>query len=147
MGIYIFIVIIKKVILNKLMFNGCKYNSEKCLFKSIKLLQKKIFNKNFEILLKMSLIYNSPFVYFKKFKRRKKVFIEIPFLLKNSLRISYGVKFIMFFVRTNCYFTLYKKFYIDLLHSSKLKGCSFNNIIDFYKKSFINKKLSNYRWF
>ena len=140
--------LIKNLLLNHLMKNGSKNLSEKLLIKIVKLIQKNLYYKNFEGLIKLSLINSSPHIFLKKLKRRKKVSLEVPFLLKNSIRISYGIKFILkeFLSHKNS-LLLTNKIYRAFLESSSFKGFCIKNIDELHKKAFINKKFSNYRWF
>mgnify|MGYP006238461537 CR=1 FL=1 len=126
------------------MKNGKKATSEKLLLKLIKLIQKKLFVKKFESIFKLSVINSSPHVFLKKLKRRKKVPLEVPFLLKKSLKISYGIKLIT----QACVKANFQRICFDqILESSKFQGSTIKIINELYKKSFVNKKLANYRWF
>lgn len=138
---------LKLNILTKIMLNGNKQISEKLLLKTLKQIQKIHYKKKFEDVIKFGLINSSPVVYLKIIKRKRKQTIEFPFLLKNKLRLSYGIKFIL----KSCKFTKFNNFYkqlnLELIDSSKSIGLNKENKIQLHKQSFLKKKFSNYRWF
>ena len=139
---------IKNNLLVHFMKNGKKNTSEKLLIKLLKLIQKKTFVKNFELILKLSLINSSPHVFLKKLKRRKKISLEVPFLLKTSMKISYGIKIITQRRAKKFSSSTFKNSCFEqILESSKFQGSLIKSTNELYKKSFVNKKLSNYRWF
>ena len=82
-------------IFNRIMFNGNKQTSEKLFLKSLKQIQKINSKKKFEDIIKLGLINSSPVVYLKIIKRKRKRTVEFPFLLKNQIRLSYGIKLIL----------------------------------------------------
>jgi len=63
---------LKQNIFNHIMVNGSKETSEKTFFKSLKSIQKDLLKKNFEEILKVSLINSSPTVYMKRIQRKRK---------------------------------------------------------------------------
>ena len=138
----------KHIFLNHLMKRGGKNTSEKLFIKASKMLQKNVRSKKFEDIIKVSLINSSPHVFLKKLKRRKKTSIEVPFLLNNRIKISYGIKFILreCSLRRDSYSTS-KKIFLEFLDSSNSKGSCAKVTNELYKKSFVNKKFSSYRWF
>ena len=86
---------LKKKIVNLLMVNGNKKTSENLLVKIKKKIQKNFYKKNCKDLVKIGLINSSPILFFKSIKRKRKKTIKFPFLLNSSLRIFYGLKFIL----------------------------------------------------
>jgi len=73
---------------NYLTKNGNKQTSEKLLLNSFKIIQKVQKTKNFKEILKLALVNSSPVIYIKKIKRRKKLALEFPFILKDTLKKS-----------------------------------------------------------
>lgn len=138
---------LKDNLLSYMMANGNKQTSEKLTLKSLKNIQKTNNKKKSFDIIKIGIINNSPVIYMKNIKRKRKHTIEVPFLLKNSLRIAYGIKFILKsdFQTTSLYF--YKKLNKKIVDSSKLSNKSVENINRLYKKAVLKKKFANYRWF
>lgn len=139
---------IKVIILNNLMKNGIKNTSEKLLIKSIKLLQKKSVKKNFEDILKLSIVNSSPHVFVKSVRRKKREPLKVPFLFNNSKKISYAAKFIV----KECFLykstdTFQDKLCSEISKSANFKGQSIKKTEELLKSAFVNKKFSNYRWF
>lgn len=134
-------------IFNRIMFNGNKQTSEKLFLKSLKQIQKINSKKKFEDIIKLGLINSSPVVYLKIIKRKRKQTIEFPFLLKNQIRLSYGIKLIL----KNCQLKNFKNFYkqlnLELTESSKGFGINKEKKIQLHKQAFLKKKFANYRWF
>lgn len=129
------------------MVNGNKRTSEKVFFKSLKLIQKTQLKKNFEAVLKMSLVNSSPLIYVKQIKRKRKRTIEFPFLLNSKLKLSYGIKFLVSNSKKNKAESFYKSFNTELLNSSKKISLSFKQKTDLHKDGFAKRKFANYRWF
>jgi len=130
------------------MKNGIKNTSEKLLLKTSKLLQKELLKKKFEEIIKLAIINNSPHVYVKSVKRRKREPLTVPFLFNNSKKISYAVKFIV----KECSLhkstsTFQDKISSELFKSANFEGQSTKKTEELLKSAFINKKFSNYRWF
>jgi len=139
---------IKTILLSNLMKNGIKNTSEKLLLKTFKLLQKGSFKKNFEDIIKLAIINNSPHVYVKSVKRRKREPLTVPFLFNNSKKISYAVKFIVKECSLNkSTNTFQDKISSELFKSANFEGQSTKKTEELLKSAFINKKFSNYRWF
>ena len=138
---------LKDNLLSYMMANGNKQTSEKLTLKSLKNIQKTNNKKKSFDIIKTGIINNSPVIYMKNIKRKRKHTIEVPFLLKNSLRIAYGIKFILKsdFQTTSLYF--YKKLNKKIVDSSKLSNKSVENTNRLYKKAVLKKKFANYRWF
>lgn len=129
------------------MINGNKTTSERILLKSLKLIQKTQLNKNFEKIILLSLINNSPTVNIKNIKRKRKRTIEFPFLLKPQLRISYGIKFLLQHSKNCTEKSLYSNLKLELINSAKKTSLSFKQKKDLYKNVFLKKKFTTYRWF
>lgn len=138
---------LKQNIFNHIMVNGSKETSEKTFFKSLKSIQKELLKKNFEEILKVSLINSSPTVYMKRIQRKRKRTTEFPFLLKSKARISYGIKLLVHSARKNLQNSFYKILKIELINSSKKKSSSFKRKTDIHKEVFLKKKFANFRWF
>ena len=129
------------------MLNGKKITSEKILLKSLKKIQKSNKKKNFKDIIRIGLINNSPIVYIKSIKRKRKQTIEFPFLLKNSLRISYGIKFIIKNSKQKSSMPFYFNLHNNLNNSSKFIGLGVEKANNLHKSAVLKKKFSNYRWF
>ena len=84
--------ILKQAVLNNIMTNGNKQTSEKIFVKAVKVIQKNKRKKNFETILKTSLINSAPLIYIKQVKRKRKRATEFPFLLNSSGKISLSFK-------------------------------------------------------
>ena len=138
---------IKNSFLNLIMFNGNKKTSEKLVIKSLKKLQKKFNQKNFNDLIKIGLINSSPIFLVKNIKRKRKQTVEFPFLLNYKLRLFYGIKFIL----RNCLNKQNQKFYNkleqELVNSCNNLGQSVKIKKDLHKEAVVKKKFANYRWF
>jgi len=134
-------------IFNHIMVNGSKATSEKLFFKTLKSIQKDLLKKNFEEILKVSLINSSPTAYMKRIQRKRKRTTEFPFLLKPKTRISYGIKLLVDSSRKNLQSSFYKILKAELINSSKKKSSSFNRKTDIHKEVFLKKKFANFRWF
>ena len=139
---------IKKLLINYFLLNGKKHVSEKLLIKITKLIQKNILKKSFETIIKIALINSSPHIYLKTLKKKKKMSLEVPFLIKKELKLYYGVKYILQVrdVKRVPYQSCVK-LYLELVSISKLEGSNTKKTDEIYKKSFLNKKFTNYRWF
>lgn len=138
---------LKLNIFNKIMLNGNKQTSEKLFFKSLKHIQKIHYKKKFEDVIKFGLINSSPVVYLKIIKRKRKQTIEFPFLLKDRLRLSYGIKLILKSCRLAKFKNFYKQLNLELIDSSKGLGLNKENKVKLHQQAFLKKKFSNYRWF
>jgi small subunit ribosomal protein S7 len=129
------------------MVNGSKETSEKIFFKTLKSVQKDLRKKNFEEILKVSLINSSPTAYMKRTQRKRKRTTEFPFLLKSKTRISYGIKFLIQSSRKSLQNSFYKTLKTELINSSNKKSLSFKRKTDIHKEVFLKKKFANFRWF
>ena len=89
---------LKQNISNRIMVNGNKRTSEKVLFKTLKSIQKSQAKKNFETILKTSLINSSPLLYVKQIKRKRKRTVEFPFLLNSKLKMSYAISLLVVYM-------------------------------------------------
>ena len=63
---------LKQNIFNRIMVNGNKRISEKIFVKTLKTIQKTESKKDFESILKFSLINSAPLIYVKNIKRKRK---------------------------------------------------------------------------
>lgn len=138
---------IKKVFLNLLMLNGNKKTSEKIVIKSLKKLQKIHNKKNFNDILKMGLINSSPVFLLKNIKRKRKRTVEFPFLLTPSLRIFYGLKFIIKSCSAKKKDMFFEKIKTEITNSSQNLGQSVKNKKELHNEAVVKKKFANYRWF
>ena len=139
--------ILKHNLFNHIMVNGNKTTSEKILLKSLKLIQKNQLKKNFEKIVLLSLINNSPTVNIKNIRRKRKRTLEFPFLLKPHLRISYGIKFLLKHSKNYTEKSSYSNLEFELVNSAKKVSSSFKHKKDLYKNAFLKKKFTTYRWF
>ena len=139
--------ILKQNISNHLMMNGNKRTSEKVLLKTLKSLQKSQSKKNFESLVKTSLINSSPLLYVKQIKRKRKRTFEFPFLLSLRLKISYAAKFLILNSRKKKVKSFYKNFHTELINSSRKESLSVKQKTDLHEDGFKIRKFARYRWF
>jgi len=138
---------LKQSIANLIMINGNKRTSEKVFFKTLKSIQKNQLKKNFEAILKTSLVNSSPLLYVKQIKRKRKRTVEFPFLLNSKLKMSYGIKFLVMNSKKNRAESFYKSFNTELINSSKKTSLSFKQKLELHKEGFAKRKFANYRWF
>lgn len=138
---------LKQSIANLIMINGNKRTSEKVFFKTLKSIQKNQLKKNFEAILKTSLVNSSPLLYVKQIKRKRKRTVEFPFLLNSKLKMSYGIKFLVMNSKKNRVESFYKSFNTELINSSKKTSLSFKQKLELHKEGFAKRKFANYRWF
>ena len=110
---------LKQNLFNHIMINGNKNKSEKILLKSLKIIQKSQLKKNFEKIVHLSLINNSPLLYMKNIRRKRKRTIEFPFLLKPHLRVSYGIKFLVHHSRKQTDKLFYPTLKMEFVNSSR----------------------------
>ena len=106
------------------MVNGNKRISEKIFFKTLKTIQKTESKKDFESILKFSLINSAPLIYVKNIKRRRKRTIEFPFLLNSKLKVSYAIKFLVSNSLKKKTGPFFKSLNSELINSSKKTGMS-----------------------
>lgn len=138
---------LKKKILNLLMINGNKKTSEKLLIKVIKIIQKKNYNKSCKDLIKIGLVNSAPILFLKTVRRKRKKTVKFPFLLSSSLRVFYGLKFILRSCLSKKKTTSYITIGTELVNSATNTSFSSKNKKDLHKEGFLNKKFANYRWF
>merc|ERR1712165_619711 len=124
------------------MVNGNKNTSEKILLKSLKLIQKSQLKKNFEKIISLSLIHNSPIIYIKNVRRKRKRTITFPFLLKPQLRIFYGIKFLLKYSREHNENSFYPSLKSELINSSKKTSLSFKYKYNLHNETFLKKKFA-----
>ena len=138
---------IQNKLTNYIMQDGKKQTSEKLLLKSYKLIQKFQKKKKFKDIFKLALVNSSPFFYIKQIQRKKKKALEFPFLLKNSLKLHYGIKTIISSSNIKSSFSFYKKCSLEIINSSKLISDGVKKKKETYKTAFFTKRYANYRWF
>jgi ribosomal protein S7 len=135
---------IKARFLNYMITNGQKYTSEKLLLDSLKIIQKKR-KKNSKSIIKLSLKSVNILLSTIQIKRRKLI-TSVPFFLTKSKRLSNSIKLIVKDSRLPK-----KNLPLGLQHNilklSANKGDIKSKSIDIHMSAFINKNLSNYRWF
>tara|TARA_B110000908_G_C10191890_1_gene420890 strand:- start:77 stop:514 length:438 start_codon:yes stop_codon:yes gene_type:complete len=139
--------ILKQAVLNNIMTNGNKQTSEKIFVKTVKVIQKNKRKKNFETILKTSLINSAPLIYIKQVKRKRKRATEFPFLLNSKLKMFYAMKFLISNSKKTATGKFYKSFSKELLNSSGKISLSFKRKIDLHEDGFAKRKFANYRWF
>ena len=139
--------ILKHNLFNRIMVSGNKKTSEKILLKSLKLMQKTQLKKSFEKIIRLSLINNSPIVYMKHIRRKRKRTLEFPFLLKPLLRISYGIKFLLQYSKNYAQKLFYLNLKAELINSAKKISSSFKHKVKLTNEVFSKKKFAEYRWF
>jgi len=137
---------IKTKLLNHLILKGQKQTSEKESLKCFKLIQKNLSKKNFKEILKLSVVNASPFFQLKKIKNKKNL-LEIPYLLKNKLKVFYGMKNILKNATSQRENEFYKKLTLKLIKSSILKGSTIKQKKIIHEQAFLKKKYARYRWF
>jgi ribosomal protein S7 len=129
------------------MIKGNKSTSEKMLARAIKLLQKTEKNKNFELIIKTSIINSAPILYVKKIQRKRKRTTEFPFLLNSKLKLSYAIKFLTLNSKKRKIEPFYRNFNQEIINSSKKISLTFKQKIEIHKDGFAKRKFANYRWF
>lgn len=129
------------------MIKGNKATAEKVLIRTVKLLQKTEKNKNFELILKTSILNSSPILYVKKIQRKRRRTIEFPFLLNSKLKLSYAIKFLILNSKKRKVEPFYRNFNQEILNSSKKLSLTFKQKIEIHKDGFAKRKFANYRWF
>ena len=138
---------LKKKFLNLLMINGNKKTSEKLLIKVIKRIQKSFYKKSCKDLIKIGLINSAPILFLKTVKRKRKKTVKFPFLLSSSLRVFYGLKFILKSCLSKKNQSSYLTIGTELVNSTTNTSFSSKKKKDLHKEGFLNKKFANYRWF
>lgn len=138
---------LKQNIFNRIMVNGKKRLSEKIFVKTVKAIQRTESKKNFELVLKNSLVNSAPLVYVKHIKRKRKRTIEFPFLLSPKLKISYAIKFLISNSKKKKAVPFFKTFNAELVNSARKAGAAYKQKIEVHKDGFSKRKFSNFRWF
>ena len=103
--------------------------------------------KNFETILKTSLINSAPLIYIKQVKRKRKRATEFPFLLNSKLKMFYAMKFLISNSKKTATGKFYKSLSKELLDSSGKTSLSFKRKMDLHEDGFTKRKFANYRWF
>lgn len=139
---------IKTRFLNKILVSGKKHKSEGHLLKCFKRIQKMQKTKCSIGIFKLALKNSSPFFQLKVIKNKtRKNSIEIPFLLKEELRLFYGIKNILDTSNSSRNVAFYKRLTGEVLNSSNLKGQSVKNKRKIHENAFLQRKFARYRWF
>ena len=129
------------------MVKGKKHTAENIVFKNLKLLQKSLLKKNFEAIMKLSVVNCSPTLYVKQIQRKRKKSIEFPFLLQPNKKIFYGLRNLI----NSCRKTRLNKFFInfneEIVKISTKNSLVFKSKINLHQEAFVKKKFANYRWF
>lgn len=130
------------------MLSGKKYYSEKDFLKTFKLIQI-ITKKSFFQILKISIVNTSPFLHIQKQRRnkKKKTFVEIPFLLKPPLRISYCIKNIIKEINKSRTVSFKLQLSNELIKILKKKSEILKTRKESQEYIFSKKAFSHYRWF
>ncbi len=137
---------IKLKIINIFMVKGLKEISEKNLFNLLKLLNKSN-KKKISFLLKNFLIKHSLFLNIKTVKRKKKIFTEIPYLVKPKLRLYFAIKNVLTNIKHK-YESFRNKMMKEIIKVlTKKSSNSFKILEDSYKNAFTKKAFAHYRWF
>lgn len=144
---------IKSKLINHIMINGKKSNSEKILIKSVKELQK-YSKKQSKRIIQLAIINATPIFKLHKIKnkkqkkRKKKSIREIPvFIANTSARTSLALKFLLATISKKKSMKFNTKLRLELLLAAKSQGSSveFKNELQkqvLLKQHFFNK----YRW-
>ena len=139
---------IKTRFLNKILVNGKKQKSEGQLLKCFKRIQQTQKAKCSIDIFKLALKNSSPFFQLKIIKNKtRKNSIEIPFLLKEELRLFYGIKNILNTSNFSRKIVFYKRLTGEVINSSNLKGQSVKNKRKIHENAFVQRKFARYRWF
>jgi len=139
---------IKTRFLNKILENGKKQKSEKHLLKCFKRIQQTQKTKCSMDIFRLALKNSSPFFQLKIIKNKtRKNSIEIPFLLKEELRLFYGIKNILTTSNSSRKIVFYKRLTGEVINSSNLKGQSVKNKRKIHENAFLQRKFARYRWF
>lgn len=138
---------LKNKIYNYIMLKGFKNISEILFLKSIKKVQKN-FKKNHKYILKLLIVKNSPIIFLKKIKQKRRISREFPYILSKKIRIFLSFKNFFMYIKKRLKRNFYEKFYIEIISYLKDKN---SDIIKEKKKlynyAFTKKKYSKYRWF
>lgn len=138
-------ILLKTIIINLSMLKGNKFCSEKHFFKVFNLLQQ-LSKKNSKKIFQFSVINILPFIGVKIKKKKTRVFYEIPFLLKPTLRIFYAIKTIIENTKKK------KKSFSIEFKEELIKILNRNSDVlkqkeEIHKYSFSKKIFSHFRWF
>jgi len=142
---------LREKFINHLLKNGNKKTCEKVLLKSFKELQKKT-KKPFKTVVKLSIINLTPvfrIITLKNKKSKKQKFSkEVPmFVTKEMERISWGIKYLLYFTKSFYSLKTYKKLHHEILSTVTGKGETAKTKIDYHKKAVFKKRfLSHFRW-
>jgi ribosomal protein S7 len=128
-------------ILNLLIFNGKKKKSEHILLKVLKNIQK-LSNKQSKKIMKLALIFSTPFFKIHKIINKKRKYIkQIPTIIINEkARISLAIKFIL----KNIYDKKFNNFHVNLYKNlfliAKNQGLITQKKNEFQKQVLLLKK-------
>lgn len=144
---------IKLKLVNHIMINGGKLNSEKIITKSIKELQKHS-AKNSKKLVQLATINLIPIFRFRNFsnklkKKKKKINItEIPAFISNLyVRTSLALKFLLLNFNKNSQTNFHTKLSQELLLAAKTQGRSVESKNELQKQILLKQYfLKNYKW-
>ena len=79
--------------------------------------------------------------------KTRKSSIEIPYLLKEDLRLFYGIKNLLNSSSSLKIKKFYKRLTDEIIKSSNLKGQSVKNKRKLHENAFAQRKFARYRWF
>jgi len=141
-------ILIKEKFINRIIISGKKQKSEGHFLKCFKTIQRFQRNKCSKEIFKLSLKNSSPFFQLKTVKNKtRKSSIEIPYLLKEDLRLFYGIKNLLNSSSSLKIKNFYKRLTDEIIKSSNLKGQSVKNKRKLHENAFAQRKFARYRWF
>jgi ribosomal protein S7 len=141
---------IKNKFINHLLKHGKKKTYESIVLKSFKNIQKSS-DKPLKKIIRLAIINSTPIFRIKTLrkKRRKKIEKEVPaFVYTDFERISWGLKYCLYFTKNFFSLKLYKKLEQEiLLNAQQNKGDAEKKKIEYHKQAVLNHRfLINYRW-
>lgn len=141
---------LKSKLINHLLKNGNKETCEITVLKSFKSIQKTS-KKPFKTVVQLAVINSSPLfrlAVLKKKRKKKEISKEIPkFVTQNFERISWGLKYVLFFAKKPFSLNLYNKLKQEFLVNAQNKGNAVRIKTDFQKQAVKNKRVLLYfRW-
>merc|ERR1712050_396111 len=110
--------VLKSKFHNYIMFKGGKTIAELLLLKSIKKIQKNL-KKNHKSILKLLIVNNSPMIFLKKIKQKRKIRREFPYILSKNKRIFLSFKNFLLFIKESVKYNFSKAFHKEIIFCIK----------------------------
>jgi ribosomal protein S7 len=142
----------KDKFINHLLKSGNKKTCESTILKTFKNIQK-LSNKSFKKIIQLAIINSTPIFRIitlrNKKNKKKQLNKKVPvFVFQNFERISWGLKYCLYFTKEFFSLKLYKKLGQEiLLNAQNNKGDAEKMKIEFHKNAIVNKRFLKYfRW-